>query len=102
MAIMHVTLMRFKPEADEADKARAMESGREFENISGVDVVARGEVVAGVRMGDGPSEAFTHCLILKIENEEALERYRQDPLHAVQRETIVPLLAEIAIVDLPV
>ncbi len=101
VAFLHITLMRFKPDTAAAQIAEAIEEGRAFRTVEGVDVMAAGEVAAAMRLGDGPKDGFTHALVLRIADEEALARYWDDPRHAVQQETMVPRFAEIAIVDVP-
>ncbi len=102
MAYLHIVLGRFKQQTTEGEIAEAMENGWSFNALEGVDVMASGEVAAGIRHGDGPGDAFTHALVVRIADDDALERYRSDPRHKAVEGTSVPRYADIAIVDVRV
>ena len=101
MAFLHVVLMRYNDETTEGQIAESIDEGLAFNALDGVEVVAVGEVAETVRMGGGSDQPFTHALVVRIADAEALTRYREDPRHAVHADTMIPRIAELAIIDIP-
>ncbi len=101
MAFFHVVLMRYNDETTEGQIAESVDEGLAFGALEGVEVVAVGEVAETVKMGGGSDHAFTHALVVRIADDAALARYREDPRHAVHAETMIPRIAELAIIDIP-
>lgn len=71
----HVLLLEF---TDNADVEQITKKMLQFENISTVKEVRLGKIKPSDR---NKIQIFSHCLILKFENEKGLQEYIKDPIH---------------------
>jgi len=71
----HVLMLEFSKNADIDQITKAM---LKFEDIASVKEVRFGKINPNER---NKNQNFTHCLVLKFENEKGLQDYIKDPYH---------------------
>jgi hypothetical protein len=95
--IQHIVLLKFKPETDEAQIDAAFAQAQEL--VDGIDSVQR------VSLGRNRAESdhgFTHALIVKLSDDDALSAYLQHPIRErFVRDVLGPLEAERIEIDVP-
>jgi hypothetical protein len=96
--VQHIVLVKWKPGVSDDAILRAFEQARHLPNeIDGVESLTIGR--ARVDQGHG----FTHALIVRLKDEEALGRYLDHPLRAGYiADHLQPLEAERIEISVPV
>ena len=96
--IQHIVLLKWKPDTTEEQVLAAFKHAEHLPNeIPGVESLTIG------RNRVKHEHGFTHALIVRLKDEQALERYLSDPLrHQYVREHLQPLEAERIEIDVPV
>ncbi len=95
MAVEHLVLFRWQPEATTPQIAAAVAALRGLvEAVPGILQLSCGENFSDRARG------FTHGLVVRFDDRTALAAYQEHPAHqAVVREQIQPILAEILALD---
>jgi hypothetical protein len=96
--IQHIVLVKWKPGTDEEQVRNAFAQARHLPNeIAGVE-----SIVMGRNRGE-QEHGFTHALIVRLADEEALGRYLDHPLRRrYVAEQLGPLEEERIEIDVPV
>jgi Stress responsive A/B Barrel Domain len=96
--IQHIVLVKWKPGVEEQQVLRAFERAQHLpDEIAGVQ-----SIVIGRNRGD-QEHGFTHALIVRLDDEQALGRYLDHPLRKrYLAEHLAPLEEERIEIDVPV
>ena len=96
--IQHIVLLKWKPGTAEERILTAFRQAEHLPNkIDGVDSLTIG------RNRVAHEHGYTHVLIVRLADEQALERYLEHPLRlAYMRDHLAPLEAERIEIDVPV
>ena len=94
--IRHLLFVKFKEGVLQGDIVRARSEFSEIQNkIEGLSGFEWGENTSP----EGFSEEFTHCIQLIFANEEARDRYIPHPDHEKLKNTLLPILEKIIVID---
>jgi hypothetical protein len=96
--IQHIVLLKWKPETTEEEVLAAFRQAEHLPNeVDGVESLTIG------RNRVQHEHGYTHALIVRLTDEDALERYLAHPLRlAYMRDHLAPLEAERIEIDVPV